>query len=227
MWGIGFKKADVIALSIGIARDSVIRVNACVRYVVKEASTEGHCYLPQEELIRRVTEYVACDESKIHEAITDGLKSEKIVYVDSDASNAPLIYDAAMYRCEMEIARKLLALAATPLHEEITSNLSASDIAVLDDDQQRALALALKSKILVITGGAGNGKTFTTKTIIEALGARKNLFGRAYGQGREANVGDDRASGVDDSPAAAIQSRPGGIYERRRRSFGMRHDFDR
>ncbi|MGO9372706.1 MAG: ATP-dependent RecD-like DNA helicase [Syntrophobacteraceae bacterium] len=166
VFGVGFKKADVIGLSIGIARDSAVRIGACLRFLLKEATSEGHCYLPQHELIKKCMEYVSCDEEKVHQAITDSLRSEKVIYHEEQ------LYPAALYRAETEIARKLRSLVAAP-HALIMSELTRDEIKELDEDQQAALAMALKSKILVVTGGPGVGKTFTTNMIIRALGDRK------------------------------------------------------
>ena len=160
--GVGFKRADQIALAIGIPRDSAVRVGSCMRHILKEATVEGHCYLPNAELIAKCQEYIACDESKIHEAITNALQAEKIMWIDEpliipetgQETIEPLIYDASMHRAETEVARKLMALARRP-HQEIMSSLTAEDIEELDDDQRKALALALRSKILIVTGGPG------------------------------------------------------------------------
>jgi exodeoxyribonuclease V alpha subunit len=165
VWGVGFKKADTIALSIGIARDSAVRIGACLRWLLSEATHEGHCYLPQEELISRCIEFVSCDREKILSALTDCIRSGKMSDVNGQ------IYDTDLYEDELYIAEELRALASAH-HSEIMSELSAGDIADLDSDQQSALALALSSKVLIITGGPGVGKTYTLRMIIRALGRR-------------------------------------------------------
>lgn len=166
IWGIGFKKADAIALSIGIPRDSAVRVGACVRWILKEATSEGHVFLPQDELIAKCIEFISCDTEKVHEAVTDTLRSGKVVYSDAN------LYQEFLYRAETAVAQKLRAMAAGH-HAQIMSNLTQDEISELDSDQQAALALALSSKVVIITGGPGVGKTFTTNKIIQALGGRK------------------------------------------------------
>lgn len=166
VWGVGFKKADCIALSIGIPRDSAVRIGACLRWILKESTNEGHCYLPQDELIAKCLEFVSCEHDKVHDSITDALKSGKITYIDEQ------IYDSNLYRCEIKVAEKLRALIASH-HSEIMSDLSAQEVNELDSDQQKALALALSSKVVIITGGPGVGKTYTVNSIIRALGDRQ------------------------------------------------------
>lgn len=166
VYGVGFKKADFIALSIGIGRDSAVRVGACLRWILNEATNEGHCYLPQAELIQRCMEYVSSDYSKVFDSLTDAFRSGKMLFVDGH------IYSSNIYTCETEIAQKLRALASAH-HSEIMSELDASETMELDVDQQKALFLALSSKIVIITGGPGCGKTFTINRIIRALGSRR------------------------------------------------------
>src|SRR5271168_5542368 len=51
VWGIGFKTADTIAASVGIARDSPERIKAGLAYTLSEAADDGHCYLPEDALV--------------------------------------------------------------------------------------------------------------------------------------------------------------------------------
>ncbi len=170
VWGIGFKKADQIALSIGILRDSAVRVGAAVRWILKEATNEGHCFLPKYELIQLCLDFIGSNNhGLVHEAIADGVNSGKIVVIGEDHEGQ--VYQRLLYNAEIAIAEKLRLLVETP-HAEIISDLSPLEIEQLDADQYRALELALKSKIIVITGGPGTGKTYTVNLIIRALGNR-------------------------------------------------------
>lgn len=169
VWGIGFKKADAIALSIGIARDSAIRVGACLRWVLHEATNEGHCFLPESDLIEKCCAFLVCSPDLVEHAIEDSLKSEKMIMVEADGIRQ--MYHADLYHAEQEIAAKLRELAGS-IHVQIMSDLTAEEIKELDPDQQLALELALSSKIMVITGGPGVGKTYVINRIIRALGDR-------------------------------------------------------
>jgi exodeoxyribonuclease V alpha subunit len=170
VYGVGFKKADVIALSVGIKRDSSIRAGACLRYILKEAGHEGHCFLPREELIVRCLEMIASNDQQIVEAaIADGVNGGKVIQIGEQY--AEQVYTNSLYEAEIATASMLRELAQSP-HSEIVSNLSEDEIKELDADQQTALLLALSSKIIVVTGGPGVGKTFTINRIIRALGDR-------------------------------------------------------
>ncbi|MGC8495057.1 MAG: AAA family ATPase [Syntrophobacteraceae bacterium] len=167
VFGIGFKKADAIALSIGISRDSAVRAGACLRFVLSEAASEGHTYLPVPDLAARVLEMIGSNnDALVHDAITDGLRSGKITSHPNPGEEH--IYQSHLYNAEQAIAAKLRALASVP-HAQLMSELTYSDIGSLDPDQTKALELSLTSKILIITGGPGTGKTYTINQIIRAL----------------------------------------------------------
>ena len=168
VWGVGFKKADQIALSIGIKEDSKRRCNAGVKWVLEEASSDGHCYLPHEELLLRCVEVLRADQTRIKEAIKDGIEQKKLIRTDEG------IYLAGIHQAEMLVSRKLAGMLAKH-HEVMMSELTPSEIAEMDPDQKRALDLALGSRVCVITGGPGVGKTWTVRKIIEAIGGNRSI----------------------------------------------------
>ena len=167
VWGIGFKKADRIALSIGIRKDSEIRANAGVQWVLQEsAEGEGHCFLPEMELLKRSREILESGEETIRGAIRSGIASEKLTCLDG------AVYRTELLLAETLVAEKLRTLASAH-HEEMMQGITREVLLEMDSDQQQALRLALQSKICVITGGPGCGKTYTVNKIIEALGERR------------------------------------------------------
>jgi exodeoxyribonuclease V alpha subunit len=165
VWGVGFKTADRIALSMGTLKDSPSRLHAGIRYVLKEASQgEGHCYLPADELLSRCQDILGVGEETIKGAINRSMASGHLVAIGS------AIYRADILQMEKAVAERVLALASKP-HERMMSELSPQIVSRMDPDQRLALNLALSSRILVITGGPGVGKTWTIERIIRALGS--------------------------------------------------------
>jgi len=231
VWGIGFKKADAIAVSTGIKKESRRRLTAGIRYVLQEASGgEGHTCLPFEELVKRAVEILEAGKEKVVEVLNEMIAAGKLVdftpgnddaLKDGNASKeealpfegdvdltdtisleeainivdeldatgwaghklkapaspspaATYIYTAEMWTAEIDVAQSLLKFVSTP-HAAMISELSSDEINSLDQDQLRGLDLAMTSKIMVLAGGPGVGKTHLINFIIRAMGRDLNI----------------------------------------------------
>src|SRR6185437_14844926 len=65
VWGIGFKTADTIAQAVGIPHDSSERIKAGLQYTLSQAADDGHCYLPEPDLIREAAKILQLDQALI------------------------------------------------------------------------------------------------------------------------------------------------------------------
>lgn len=164
VWGVGFKTADAIAQTLTVSPESPSRIRAALRYILQEQSESlGHCFLPVQELARCAQELTGVDSSLIWQGIKSGIADERLI------DHSGEIYHPDFFRAEREVAEKLRSLASSH-HEIMIQELSRQEIAEMDQDQLAALMMACKSKICVITGGPGTGKTYTIKRILSALG---------------------------------------------------------
>src|SRR5271154_3084507 len=174
--GIGFKTADAIAMKLGIEKTAMIRVRAGISYALTEAMDEGHCGLPAEELTPLAGDLLEVPAELIQTALELEL-AEKTVIADTVGETA-CIFLAGLYRAEQVIAERVLRVAngklpwpyidpdkALPWIEQKTG-LS------LAESQATAIRLALLSKVLVITGGPGVGKTTIVNSILRILAAK-------------------------------------------------------
>jgi exodeoxyribonuclease V alpha subunit len=176
VWGVGFKKADAIALSFGINRDSTQRMGAGVRWVLHESSNgEGHSFLPAEELLTRCRDVLGVGDEPVKVAINAGIQTGKLTAV------AGAVYHTDLYMAEKAVTEKLAALAGAH-HEIMMSELDPAQISEMDPDQQRAVQAALSSRMSIITGGPGTGKTFVVKRIMAALGERDIMLAAPTGK---------------------------------------------
>jgi exodeoxyribonuclease V alpha subunit len=166
VWGIGFKKADAIALRAGVGKEAPFRIKAGVRWILQEAAGKGHTFLPLADLTQQAVETLQASADIVRTAIQAAIADGHLV----DNSQGE-IYGSDLHQAEALVAKRLRALAAAH-HDEMMHELTHSDLAEMDEDQQRALTLALRSKILVMTGGPGVGKSWTINRIIQALGNR-------------------------------------------------------
>ncbi|HEY7415899.1 MAG TPA: ATP-dependent RecD-like DNA helicase, partial [Ktedonobacteraceae bacterium] len=178
IYGIGFITADTIARNMGIAPDSPFRYQAGITHVLGGAAEDGHCFLPKVELIERVVKQLALPEHPIEpERITElivEMGTAKQLLIQSgygEMQDQQICYAPAFYHTEQALATRLATFVKTPVEVDLprvrrwidgyTQKLGMT----LSDQQRHAVELAASSRLLILTGGPGCGKTFTTKTI--------------------------------------------------------------
>lgn len=174
--GIGFKTADVIAGRLGIAPDSLIRAQAGVRHVLQELSGDGHCAASHDTLIKEAEELLQIPEAILEEAIMEEVAQENLVQEEIDGVSC--LFLTPLHRAEMGVANSIKrilvgsppwgqidAVKALPWVEEKTG-------LTLSESQKDAVRLALTSKVVVITGGPGVGKTTLVNSILLIVRAK-------------------------------------------------------
>jgi exodeoxyribonuclease V alpha subunit len=175
--GIGFLSADTIAQKVGIARDSPLRARAGVSYALAEAASEGHCGLPRSELVSLAAKLLDIEQPAIEAAIDQEL-AEQIVIADT-VDGIPSVFLASLYNAERSIASQIKRLrSGTPPWSSVDTDKAIpwveQKLAIeLADSQKQAVRLALSSKVLVITGGPGVGKTTLVNSILTILRAKQ------------------------------------------------------
>jgi len=175
--GIGFKSADAIVMKLGIERTAMIRVRAGISYALTQAMDDGHCGLPTNDLLPLAESLLGVPIDIVRPALDLELADATVV-ADSVGETA-CTFLASLYRAEHTIADRLLRLAngAVPW-PEIDANKAlpwAADRLRLTfaESQAAAVRLALTSKVLVITGGPGVGKTTIIRAILRILSAKR------------------------------------------------------
>ena len=184
--GIGFVKADDIALKLGFERNDPRRIQACIKYVLLNESENGHTYLKKNELLKTTEEYLGisidCIDSSIKYLVSENeLKTE---------NGGDFIFDTSTYNAERNVVEKLMALKSfvpyvsmtMPTIEEIEASVGIK----YNEKQKDAIRLASKSNIMVLTGGPGTGKTTTLLGIINMLRSMDMTIAAAAPTGRAA-----------------------------------------
>ena len=174
--GIGFKTADAIAMKLGIEKTAMIRIRAGISYALTEAMDDGHCGLPTDDLTPLAVDLLDVPGELVLTALALEL-ADGTVIADT-VGETPCIFLGGLYRAEKVIAERILRLAndklpwpyidpekALPWTEQKTG----LSLAVT---QATAIRLALMSKVLVITGGPGVGKTTIVNSILRILSAK-------------------------------------------------------
>ncbi len=167
IWGIGFKTADGIATKMGYEKNDLRRCRSGLLYTLNQLSNDGHVYSEEEQLVKAAMTLLEADEASIKKALNDMLASDDL------KQEGEAIYLPPFYHAECGTAKRLIALMqANDNGKRPTLNIKAIEKEsgiVYDEVQMDAIRQAVDSKVMVLTGGPGTGKTTTTQGIIAAL----------------------------------------------------------
>ncbi|MBD2731971.1 ATP-dependent RecD-like DNA helicase [Nostoc sp. FACHB-892] len=200
IYGIGFLTADKIARNLGVAPDSEFRYCAGITHALSVAAEDGHCYLPQPELIEKVIKLLTTQEHQSTEdAITNIIKDmgarEELVRErirDDYGEKLLLCYKPTFFHTEQNLAQLISRRLRQPIAQDMPrvrgwiERFTASHKIQLSQQQQQAVEIAAYSPFMILTGGPGVGKTFTTHTIVSLWKAMGKSIALAAPTGRAA-----------------------------------------
>ena len=175
--GVGFQKADAIALSMGFSPNDDKRLRCGVRYALSDAvSSGGHTYLPKEALVRESARLLGASREPIERALRQLILKGDLI--EERACGDDAVYLRALYEAESDVAVRLMRLLAADseddlpeetLDEEI-SKYESGERMQLSETQRDAVKLAVNRRVTVITGGPGTGKTTLIKCLLRLSG---------------------------------------------------------
>ena len=182
--GIGFLTADRVALSVGIARNAPERLRAGVTHAVRTAvEREGHCAMPQEELARVAAGLLECEIQEVESAISCEIKAGGGLVLDR-IGGEEFVFPRDLHNAERSIAADLrrlseggipwLEINATRAIEWVESRAAIN----LGAEQRAALPTMFSTKLMLLTGGPGVGKTTIIHALLRILGAKKKADGK-------------------------------------------------
>ena len=188
--GIGFKTADQIAEKLGIEKTAMIRARAGISYTLTEAISDGHCGLPEDDLLPAAEKLLEIPTDILRGALELELR-EEIVVADI-MGDQKCIFLGHLWNAEKVIAERLRTLASgkpawSGIDTETAIPWVEQKLAVaLADSQKEAVKIAVSSKVMVITGGPGVGKTTLVNAILNILAAKNVKVALAAPTGRAA-----------------------------------------
>jgi exodeoxyribonuclease V alpha subunit len=174
--GIGFKTADAIAMKLGIEKTALIRVRAGISYALTDAMDEGHCGLPTDELVPLAEKLLEVPQQLIRTALE--LELQEGTVIADRVGETPCVFLAGLHRAERTIADRMTRLAKGALPwpwidpDKALPWVEKHIGLALAESQVAAIRLALTSKVLVMTGGPGVGKTTIVRAILRILAAK-------------------------------------------------------
>ena len=188
--GIGFRSADAIAEKLGVEKTAPQRLRAGVSFALQTAMDEGHCGLPLDLLVGLAERLLEVDASLIRVAAAEAVTTGEVV--EDDLEGERCLFLKGLYLAEQSIAERLLRRAGgSPPWPAIDLDRAIEWMEVrtaktLSPSQRAAVRLVIASKIAILTGGPGVGKTSTLDTILRILLAKGVRVALAAPTGRAA-----------------------------------------
>ncbi|WP_405879869.1 ATP-dependent RecD-like DNA helicase [Streptomyces sp. NBC_01136] len=237
VWGIGFLTADKIAQSVGIPHDSPERVKAGLQYALSQSTDQGHCFLPEEQLIADAVKLLQVDTGLVIECLAElaepteadgesgvvpepGVVRERVPGPDGGPETVTAIYLVPFHRAELSLSAQLLRLLRTGedrmpgfrdvVWDKALSWLKGRTGAELAPEQEEAVRLALTKKVAVLTGGPGCGKSFTVRSIVELARAKRAKVVLAAPTGRAAKRLAELTGADASTVHRLLELKPGG-----------------
>jgi len=239
VWGIGFKTADTIAQRLGIPHDSPQRVKAGLQFALSEASEDGHCYLPEAELVAKATGLLGVDAELAGRcleelAAEEGVVAEPVptdVSPDAAAGTGRAIWLVPFHRAEVALAGGLLRLLRAssdrlPWSQAVDWTVAMDWLGrtmgvTLAPEQAAAVRLALTERVAMLTGGPGCGKSYSVRAIVTLAHAKHAKVVLAAPTGRAAKRLAELAGLEAATLHRLLQLRPG-----RDAAFDRDHPLD-
>lgn len=197
--GIGFKRADSIARGMGMPLDAPQRLRAGLGYALSQLANDGHTYAPREILIEKAAELLRVEDTEaLRLALSEEILAQRLYAenLPNDEQMVEAIYLPLFYHSERKVAHALKAQAGMPSlilnantdtdWSRFLGELAAKNNVQLSELQQSAVRAALTSKLSVLTGGPGTGKTTTLQMVIHALEDQRFRYALASPTGRAA-----------------------------------------
>ena len=182
IWGIGFRTADTIAEKLGFGHEKYVRLRSGILYTLNRLSENGHCYATRDMLLKTGTELLEVEDTLLTMTLDEMIRAADVITEDipdsekgrEDGTPEKAIYLPPFYYSETGTAKRLAAIQSAgsglKIHREgLAERVRQKTGMDYDEVQLQAIETAVESKILVLTGGPGTGKTTTTLGIITAF----------------------------------------------------------
>ena len=189
--GVGFERADQMAMKLGLERDSAARISSGILYLLSgEAAQNGHVCLPREGLVEAASRLLGVEPLQASDAIDELISMRKIKSYKSEG--VEYLFERRAYENEKYIAEKLMLI------DKICPSVSAADIRLFIKNEERkcgfeyaslqkqAIFLALESGVMLLTGGPGTGKTTIVKALLDIFNSLDMKVALAAPTGRAA-----------------------------------------
>ena len=182
IWGIGFKTADTIASKLGFEKTAYARLRGGLMYTLNRLAEDGHCYALRQQLTETGAKLLEVEENLLSPALDQMIANRDVITAPVPESEDVAIYLPPFFYAEVGVQNRMRGIAAGEAATIRPAQVSMREDIEYDEVQLEAIRTALKSKIMVLTGGPGTGKSTTTLGIIRAFGGLRILLAAPTGR---------------------------------------------
>ena len=182
IWGIGFKTADTIAAKLGFEKEKTVRLRSGLMYTLNKLAEDGHCYAESDQLIEAGVTLLDVRAELLTDTLNEMIQAEDVILVQIPDTEDYAIYLPPFFRSEAGIHNRLRKIAETAPVRPVREPEGSGDGVEYDEAQLKAIRTARESKIMILTGGPGTGKSTTTMGIIRSFAGLKVLLAAPTGR---------------------------------------------
>lgn len=180
IWGIGFRTADTIAQKLGFERETKVRLRSGLFYTLNKLAEDGHCYAVRAQLLETGSELLGVGEDLLSAVLDEMICAKDVLTTPIPDSEDLAIYLPPFFFAETGVTNRLMKIKNGPLQQ--VPELPVSGNVAYDETQLEAIRTARESKITVLTGGPGTGKSTTTLGILRAFRGLRVLLAAPTGR---------------------------------------------
>ena len=182
IWGIGFKTADTIAAKLGFAKDAFVRMRSGLMYTLNKLAEEGHCYAVRDQLLETGAKLLDVEAASLSGTLDEMIQAEDVIVTPIPESEDYAIYLPPFYFAEIGVQNRLGKIKDTTPEKSVNEQMEVASDIEYDEVQLQAIQTARTSKIMILTGGPGTGKSTTTMGIIRAFAGMRILLAAPTGR---------------------------------------------
>ena len=224
IWGIGFRTADQIAEKMGIGKDRFMRLRSGILYALHQFSDRGHCFAYRRELIESSSELLEAEQELLEITLDDMIRAKDVIAEKEkpeESTDGDLcIWLPAFFHAERGTAKRILAILSAsrerivPEDAGLIGRIESRMQIRYDEIQRDAILTAVHSKVMVLTGGPGTGKTTVTRAIIAAYRESGFRVLLAAPTGRAAKRMSEAAGMEACTIHRLLEAQPPGVYKK-------------
>ncbi len=182
IWGIGFKTADTIAVKLGFEKDAFVRLRSGLMYTLNKLAEDGHCYAIRDQLLETGSKLLDVDAGHLSATLDEMIRAEDVIVTPIPEEDEYAIYLPPFYFAEVGVQTRLTQIKNGPVLNSVVEQLQFAGNIEYDETQLQAIRTALTSKVMILTGGPGTGKSTTTLGIIRAFSGMNVLLAAPTGR---------------------------------------------